>query len=58
MPIAETRGVRNNNPGNCDHNPGNQGQGQLKPDPAIEKRFARFDTPENGIRTLGKLPLT
>ncbi len=58
MPTTETRGVRNNNPGNIDYNPANQWQGQLKPDPAIEKRFARFDSPENGIRALGKLLLT
>lgn len=50
-----TRGVRNNNPGNIDYKPANQWVGQLKPDPAIEKRFCRFDTPENGIRALGKL---
>jgi len=31
--------------------------GQLRPDPAIEKRFARFDTAENGIRALAKLLL-
>jgi hypothetical protein len=49
------RGLRNNNPGNIDYNPRNDWQGQLPPDPAIEKRFARFDTPENGIRALGKL---
>lgn len=53
MPIA--RGLRNNNPGNIDYNPRNDWQGQLPPDPAIEKRFARFDCPENGIRALGKL---
>ncbi|WP_428555954.1 structural protein [Pseudomonas edaphica] len=58
MPITATRGARNNNPGNIDYNPANQWQGQLKPDPAIEKRFARFDTPENGIRALGKVLLT
>ncbi|PHX37098.1 hypothetical protein AO284_29260 [Pseudomonas sp. NZIPFR-PS2] len=58
MPITETRGVRNRNPGNIDYVAANQWQGQLKPDPAIEKRFARFDTPENGIRALGKLLLT
>lgn len=52
-----TRGVRNNNPGNIDYNPRNQWQGQLAPDPAIEKRFARFDTAENGIRALAKLLL-
>lgn len=49
------RGLRNNNPGNIDYNPRNDWQGQLPPDPLIEKRFARFDTPENGIRALGKL---
>lgn len=52
-----TRGVRNNNPGNIDYNPRNQWQGQLAPDPAVEKRFARFDTAENGIRALAKLVL-
>lgn len=58
MSTTETRGVRNRNPGNIDYNPANQWNGQLKPDPALEKRFARFDTPENGIRALGKLLLT
>ncbi|TFF13750.1 structural protein [Pseudomonas sp. BCA14] len=58
MPITETRGVRNRNPGNIDYNPANQWQGQLKPDPSVEKRFARFDSPENGIRALGKTLLT
>jgi hypothetical protein len=52
-----TRGVRNNNPGNIDYNPRNQWQGQLAPDPTVEKRFARFDTAENGIRALAKLIL-
>ncbi|QLL15512.1 structural protein [Pseudomonas chlororaphis] len=58
MPNTETRGVRNRNPGNIDYNPANQWQGQLPPNPALEKRFARFDTPENGIRALGKVLLT
>lgn len=52
-----TRGVRNNNPGNIDYNVRNQWQGQLAPDATLEKRFARFDTPENGIRALTKLLL-
>ncbi|QHD10033.1 structural protein [Pseudomonas sp. R76] len=56
--MTETRGVRNKNPGNIDYSPANQWQGQLKPDPSIEKRFARFDTAENGIRALGKVLLT
>lgn len=51
------RGLRNNNPGNIDYNSRNAWQGQLPPDPLIEKRFARFDTPENGIRALAKLLL-
>ena len=50
-----SRGLRNNNPGNIDFNQRNDWQGQLPPDPAIEKRFARFDSPENGIRALAKL---
>lgn len=58
MPVTEPRGVRNRNPGNIDYSPANRWQGQLKPDPAIEKRFVRFDTPENGIRAMGKLLLT
>ncbi|WP_431978491.1 structural protein [Pseudomonas fluorescens] len=55
---AKTRGVRNNNPGNIDYVPANKWRGQLPPNTALEKRFARFDTPENGIRALGKLLLT
>ncbi|EIU5460362.1 TPA: structural protein [Pseudomonas aeruginosa] len=53
--MTTPRGIRNNNPGNIDYNPRNDWRGQLPHDPAIEKRFARFDTPENGIRALGKL---
>ena len=58
MPTTETRGVRNRNPGNIDYNPANDWKGQVRPDSAIEKRFARFDTAENGIRALGKVLLT
>ncbi|MEQ1965363.1 structural protein [Xenorhabdus khoisanae] len=50
-----TRGLRNNNPGNIDHNPANNWQGQLPHDPKIEKRFCRFETAEYGIRALMKL---
>lgn len=53
-----TRGVRNNNPGNIDHNAANEWQGELPVDPAIEARFCRFDTPENGIRALCKVLLS
>lgn len=50
------RGVRNNNPGNIDYNPRNAWQGQLGVEVGVAKpRFARFDSPENGIRALGKL---
>lgn len=53
---STTRGVRNNNPGNIDYNPRNAWQGQLGLEIGVPSpRFARFDTPENGIRALGKL---
>ncbi len=54
--ITTPRGVRNNNPGNIDYNPRNAWQGQLGLEVGVPSpRFARFDTPENGIRALGKL---
>lgn len=53
--MSVARGIRNNNPGNIDYNPVNNWQGQIKVDKTIEPRFCRFDTPENGIRALGKL---
>lgn len=56
--MTTPRGVRNKNPGNIDYNKANKWKGQLPPIPAIEARFARFDTPENGIRALAKLLLT
>lgn len=50
------RGVRNNNPGNIDFNPRNDWVGQLGLEQGVTKpRFACFDSPENGIRALGKL---
>ncbi|PHM40509.1 structural protein [Xenorhabdus szentirmaii] len=52
-----TRGIRNNNPGNIDHNPANKWQGQLPHDWNIEKRFCRFESAEYGIRALMKLLL-
>lgn len=59
MPITETRGVRNRNPGNIDYNPANHWQGQLGMEVGVPRpRFARFDTPENGIRALGRVLLT
>lgn len=57
--MTQTRGVRNNNPGNIDYHAGNAWQGQLGIEVGVPKpRFARFDSPENGIRALGKLLLT
>lgn len=54
--ITTPRGVRNNNPGNIDYNPRNAWQGQLGLEVGVPSpRFAHFDTPENGIRALGKL---
>lgn len=59
MANTPTRGVRNFNPGNIDYNKSNAWQGQLGLEEGVPKpRFARFDTPENGIRALGKLLLT
>ncbi|WP_462402192.1 structural protein P5 [Pseudomonas sp. Marseille-QA0332] len=50
------RGIRNKNPGNIDFNPRNDWVGQLGLEEGLAKpRFARFDSPENGIRALGKL---
>ena len=54
--ITTPRGVRNNNPGNIDYTPRNAWQGQLGLEVGVPSpRFARFDTPENGIRALGRL---
>ena len=56
--MATPRGVRNNNPGNIDFNPRNAWQGQIGIEVGVTKpRFAQFDSPENGIRALGKLLL-
>jgi len=56
MAAVLPRGVRNFNPGNIDYNPRNAWNGQLGLELGVDKpRFARFDSPENGIRALGKL---
>ncbi|MFG0272092.1 structural protein P5 [Pseudomonas sp. zjy_14] len=58
MTAQVPRGVRSNNPGNIDFNPRNDWVGQLGLEEGVPRpRFARFDTPENGIRALGKLLL-
>lgn len=48
------RSARNNNPGNIEHHPSFRWQGELDHDPAIESRFARFDTPTHGFRALAR----
>ncbi len=48
--VDGTRGIRNNNPGNIEFNDNNSWQGQTGSD----GRFAKFETPEHGIRALGR----
>ncbi|MFS7308019.1 hypothetical protein [Rahnella inusitata] len=48
--VDGTRGIRNNNPGNIEFNDSNSWQGQTGSD----GRFAKFETPEHGIRALGR----
>ena len=47
---ASARGIRNNNPGNLEASNSNPWQGQTGSD----GRFAKFETPEHGIRALGR----
>lgn len=54
---SETRGERNNNSGNISYVPSFSYQGQLgievvPPGETYRPRFARFDTPQNGVRAL------
>lgn len=44
------RGIRNNNPGNMEYSKKNPWEGQTGDD----GRFAKFETPEHGIRALGR----
>ncbi|WFQ81345.1 structural protein [Xenorhabdus sp. SF857] len=51
-----SRGIRNNNPGNIDHNPANKWQGQIGIETGVKNpRFCLFESPEYGIRALMKL---
>jgi hypothetical protein len=55
--MAQTRGIRNNNPGNIDRSPNNQWQGcmpreQMTVAQRDEKRFEVFASPAWGIRAL------
>ncbi|ELA2759910.1 hypothetical protein RFI54_002893 [Klebsiella aerogenes] len=47
---SDTRGIRNNNPGNLEASSSNPWVGQTGSD----GRFAKFETPEHGIRALGR----
>ncbi|RYM69613.1 hypothetical protein [Serratia liquefaciens] len=47
---SAARGLRNNNPGNIEDSSANPWEGQAGSD----GRFAKFETPEHGIRALGK----
>lgn len=47
------RGIRNKNPGNIDWSQSNNWIGQTGKE--VGGRFCVFDSPENGIRALGKL---
>ncbi|WP_447518979.1 hypothetical protein ACVT16_09090 [Klebsiella pneumoniae] len=47
---GDTRGIRNNNPGNLEASSSNPWVGQTGSD----GRFAKFETPEHGIRALGR----
>lgn len=47
---SASRGLRNNNPGNIEASVDNPWEGQTGSD----GRFAKFETPEHGIRALGK----
>ncbi len=59
MDLTHTRGYRNNNPGNIDYNPSIKWQGcvgiEAPPLDGGRPRFARFSTPEFGVRTIAKL---
>lgn len=44
------RGIRNNNPGNLEYSKTNPWMGQT----GYDGRFAKFETPEHGIRALGR----
>ncbi|MCY6514443.1 hypothetical protein [Escherichia coli] len=48
--VDSARGIRNNNPGNLEYSKTNPWVGQTGDD----GRFAKFETPEHGIRALGR----
>ncbi|HRD65706.1 MAG TPA: hypothetical protein PKY50_06075 [Candidatus Competibacter sp.] len=52
-----TRGIRNNNPGNIDRQPGVRWQGQSA-DQSGDSRFVVFDAPKWGIRAIARVLIT
>lgn len=55
---AQSRGIRNNNPGNIDYNPRNKWEGQVGIERGVPNpRFAEFINAESGIRAMAKLLL-
>jgi len=56
MDPTRSRGYRNRNPGNIEHNPRNAWNGLASP--ASDGRFCRFVSHEHGIRALALLLLT
>jgi hypothetical protein len=53
---ASTRGVRNHNPGNIEHDPATKWQGLA--DPPTDGRFCRFRAPAWGIRAIARVLIT
>ena len=49
----ETRGIRNNNPGNIEKSKNNKWQGMAESQP--DKRFITFTSPEWGIRAIARI---
>lgn len=53
--MDQTRGERNNNPGNINYSISNPFVGQLSIEDGPNARFGKFDTAEHGIRAIAKL---
>ena len=53
----QTRGIRNNNPGNIVHSPHNAWNGEIFPQNNGEDHFCQFETPKHGIRALARVLL-
>lgn len=53
---AQTRGIRNNNPGNIEH--GANWQGLAPADQQWDERFCTFSAPKYGIRAIARILIT